>query len=57
MALFPSGQFGGQELADDSDIVEFARSKGIVGPDGPNTFIFKKGDVIGPNACSTYKVM
>ncbi|CAL6277397.1 unnamed protein product [Bathycoccus prasinos] len=42
--LFPSGQFGGQELANNADIKKFAREKGF------NGTVMAKGDVEGANA-------
>jgi glutathione peroxidase len=42
--LFPCGQFGGQELANNADIKKFAREKGF------NGTVMAKGDVEGPNA-------
>ena len=42
--MFPSGQFGGQELANNADIKKFAREKGF------NGTVMAKGDVEGANA-------
>ena len=37
LAIFPSGEFGNQELGSDAEIVEFAKGKGFEG------IIFTKG--------------
>ena len=42
--LYPCGQFGGQELANNADIKKFARDKGF------NGTVMAKGDVEGANA-------
>ncbi len=58
VALFPCGQFGGQELAKDSDIVEFAQGKlGVSSTDGPDAYVFTKQDINGPKACETWKTV
>ena len=58
VALFPCGQFGGQELANDADIVQFAKGKlGVSSTDGPDAYVFTKQDINGPNACETYKTV
>mmetsp|Transcript_61801 Transcript_61801/g.170074 ORF Transcript_61801/g.170074 Transcript_61801/m.170074 type:complete len:112 (+) Transcript_61801:332-667(+) len=52
---FPSGEFGGQELATDKEIAEFAESKDF--PKPPRGFLFTKGKVNGDDARSAWKFM
>lgn len=47
--LYPSGQFGGQELANNADIKKFAREKGF------NGTVLAKGDVEGANAAPMWQ--
>lgn len=52
---FPSGEFGGQELATDSEIAEFARGADF--PQPPLAYLMSKGYVNGPNAREAWKLL
>lgn len=52
IVLFPCGQFGGQELAKDADILKFVADKGLT-----KARVAAKGDIQGANANSAWRAL
>ena len=50
MVLYPSQQFGGQELATGSEVIAFAKGKDFEGT------VLSIGDVVGPTASASWKM-
>lgn len=55
LLLYPSGEFGNQELQTNAEVKEFIGQYGLVGK--PNVIIMSKGLVLGPNARDSWKFM
>lgn len=52
IVLFPCGQFGGQELAKDADILKFVADKGLT-----EAAVAAKSDIQGANANAAWKAL
>jgi len=52
IVLFPCGQFGGQELAKDADILKFVAEKGLT-----KAKVAAKSDIQGANANAAWKAL
>eukprot|EP00931_Biecheleriopsis_adriatica_P123452 TRINITY_DN98496_c0_g1_i1.p1 TRINITY_DN98496_c0_g1~~TRINITY_DN98496_c0_g1_i1.p1 ORF type:complete len:120 (-),score=39.40 TRINITY_DN98496_c0_g1_i1:81-440(-) len=54
LLLFPCGQFGGQELKTDAEILAFVEEQGL--GNKPNVHVMSKGDIIGVDAQPAWKL-